>query len=262
MSKKDDLEHVNKNTELARQHDKTELGKKLHASLKAPIDHKAALREVKATKEAGYYQEKSMAADKEWAKVRERAQQLLYAGQEGYDNFMSAMSKILQIAEQRNKALFAHNDILHFFYRTVPNWIGTNVLLGSDRMPGVNYSVDLNDDNTLNIQNLTRSNHDTKAASYNLRGSLRNLVRGNMEAELTKDEMLTFQALVVAWLETKHGYEPDASFPGKFIKKGTGEELTQKMFRQLMDECATDLLSHLRQELPDIDVNELPSPRM
>lgn len=273
------LKKVNENTELSKKRQNP--GQELSDSFKKLIDHKAKLREVKALNTYSLYQQRSELSDKEWAKVREAAQRLLQSGQEGYDNYMSAMSKILQTAEQRNKWLLSHNNIGDFLYHTIPGVlamplvvlglmqpeqnllevIGTT-LIGSDRLPSLNYCVGFNDDNTLNILQLTRDNH----TGLNPRAAIRNMLRGNMETQLTEDEMLAFQALVVAWLE-KNGYKPDSDHPGKFKQNGTGAELTKARFEELADKQSNELLTYLKKELQNgsqsIEVNELPpSPSM
>lgn len=282
-TKTNDLKQVNKNTELSRKPPTP--AETLINSIKAPINHKEELRKAKQNEALSCYQERCELSDKEWAKVREAAQRLLQSGQEGYDNYMSAMSKILQTAEQRNKWLLSHNNIGDFLYHSIPgvlamplvmvgllerteNFLGVlgTFLIGSDRLPALNYSVGFNDDNTLVIYNLTRDNH----TSFNPRGAIRNLVRGNMESDLTKDEMLAFQALVVAFLSTK-GYEPNPAHPGKFNNTTNGLELTKGEFNRLVDEYAADLRAYLRDALKGdpsrgikgIEVNELPpSPGM
>ena len=251
MAKKKDntnLDAVNKNSNL-----KPDYGSKFIAAVKDPIDHKAKLREAKAAEKAAHYQRLSQLSDQEWEKVRQKAHDILHGGRQGYESPLSALLDILVAAEQRNKALFAHNDVLHFFYRTAPEWVGS-LLLGSDTLPGVKHDVEFDDDNTLCIQQLFRNN------SSNPRAALRNMVRGNTETEFTQEQMLGFQGLVVAWLREWHNCEPNANKPGAFTNKNNGFEVTKADFDRIMKDSLSnskDLNSYLEEKLGNVPVENL-----
>jgi hypothetical protein len=261
MAKRNDisLNEVNKNSNLQRDD-----GTKFIGAVNIAIAHKAKLRAAQAAEKAAYYDNLSALADREWEKVRQKAHDILHGGRQGYESPLSALLDILVASEQRNKAIFAHNSLLHFFYRQL--WEGSpslpfmkeglkDFVLGQDTPPGVKHFVAFNDDNTLCIKQLIRNN------SSNPLAATRNMVRGNTETQFTQEQMLAFQGLVVAWLEDKHGCKPDTTCPGKFRHTADGSEVTKEYFDNAImgSGCSDDkdLDSYLKEKLKDVPVENL-----
>ena len=256
VKKNKHLEEANLNEGLKHYKDRN-----LLAELKRPLDHKAELRKAKQLEKDAHYQNKEALSVALWKKVRDDAQDIISMKQMGYDNPVAIMMNIIQTSVARNKAIYSHNSLAHFLYRTVPEWIGSKLLdhqwFGSekDRLPGLKHFVEFNDDNTLNIKYLIRDNHNSNPIA-----ATRNMVRGNTEDEFTREQVLAFQAIVVAWLEECHECIADEANPGKFTKNGV--ELTKKDFDEYIDynfphQVKKSLESYLKEKLENVDVQDL-----
>lgn len=67
--------------------------------------------QARALDRAGKHEERTADADKEWDKLIETAQRSIEEGQVGYDNFSSAMGKVVANCIQLNKAIAASDPV-------------------------------------------------------------------------------------------------------------------------------------------------------
>ena len=246
------LAEANKNKQLGKKADKD-----FGTALQESINYKAQLRQAKALKKEAHFQDLNAQAEEEWKIVLKKADDLLHSGQQGFDSWVSAMSSVVQTSEQRNKAIFSHNSIAHFLYRQMPEFVGTHIILGQDTLPGIEYFVDFDDEGTLNIKNLMVASH-----GLNPRAALRGLVRGAAIDVLSPDQILTFQAMVAAFLKEEGGCVPDEANPGKFLDKDTKKTQTKETLNNLLKGGpGPSFEGYLQSKVSGANIHELKSPR-
>lgn len=188
------------------------------------------------TLEKGAKQEKSTAyAAEKWEEVYKSGVELVKRGQQGYDNWVAAMSQILIACTEANQAISASNPLgsaVDFIYenalaigyaKTDPKTSAeANIQLPKDFE--IQYAVQFTDDNQLNIPLIENS-----------------LTRKDGK-KLGAEEKQIFLTGVIAWLNV-HGYGPLKDGESwQFMNKNNPQEiLTKDNFDKLRDDAINGL---------------------
>ena len=201
------------------------------------IQQNAALqRELKGK---GEEQKKTALSAEKWRTLISEADNLVKSGQNGFDNFISAMSKAWAMYGHLFDAMHASNPVgsaVGWVYdkaRSSELKLGKlgklgDVVKGIEQafhpvkpepitLPELHQYVEFGDDNKLNLDSLKK-----------------NFLRSDNKP-LEEVEVEHFQVGVIAWL-MERGYSPDPATPNQYINNDTHNRLTKNEFIRLRDD--------------------------
>ena len=195
----------------------TEMTNLFKAKIANEIQHAKALSDIEKDEGVALLTKRKNEARPSWDKAMKTAYDLYSSPHAGHDTFASTYSKLVALDGEMVGAIYMQLPVL--FTQISNNWAAS---FGASHQGAPKLYINVNvDDNS--VLNMALSRNDDKA----------------VDPELLE----TFQALVVAWLETE-GYEPAPDGSGVYLKDG--EPLTSEALKSLKPEIG---LPHCLAEL-------------